>query len=884
MCFQIEYKEFLLHGNHSCQVVQQGQLGAQHIELKQKDPEFEVNLIQPDSTNSLNWGVLKDQAKSMIDKHFLSCDIFASVDRYTANNIEYRLLRCFDYKLKCSSVLVDLVKKIVENQLLFSIELGGKMDEALSIVSVLFDFIRILDKREWDPSETLRYICLTTLVYLDMCIRDTWGSFLKYQKDYLFNHFSDLLNKEYPDPKDSDVHVKGFLVVGPLNNRLHCLLSGNRKRNLVARNSLLNGLKKGLPHLSEASMVRDCWKHKASLDKPPPEPSEDLLREVGHIVKTVFPDGITLDQFQSEVHDYSTLSGNSCFETNKSTGGALSYHLVMEQFYDLGVKGDLSLGLLHPKNKNKILVSNLFQLMRSNELITMGYHPSRGVVELRRPSFEFDVSIMEKLRSLYDYIMCERPHGEGAKTFNFGQKVQCVLIQEPLKNRPITKASFWSNALVFPLQRLLWRSLQKFPCFQLTGRWVTGTDLDSINLDLPFWKSADFSAATDNLSSLLTECVIDNVTKDPFLQEVLRCNLLNQTVSYDCMRELIHGKEWESKKLAGTCGLPPDFVMRNGQLMGSICSFPILCIINAAVFSLAWRRWTSLNDYPMAPLRQLPCLINGDDLIFKSDQDLLRIWRQILPEAGLVESPGKSYESESFAMINSVFFQERDKHMLSVPYFNMSWVTGVQKGSTDDDERFKLNLSLGREIKYFLRQYPDLEQGEGSSLSYVNEDTLKRFYLSVYHNRKDEFDEMGLGYNYPAPFGLELPFPSSKDQKKVSCYLAHRGQAIQCTPCYGAKEVPLSMVPYKFFTCNESRYEESFKDIYRKSKKEFKFKRPEFLPVDKIEQKLIFGRISKVNRAFSIDLSSDKLSSQVELLLGLQSDSPSIPRERCDLL
>lgn len=320
--------------------------------------------------------------------------------------------------------------------------------------------------------------------------------------------------------------------------------------------------------------------------------------------------------------------------------------------------------------------------------------------------------------------------------------------------------------------------------------------------------------------------------------------------------------------------------MSNGQLMGSITSFPILCMVNAAVFRYAYRIYLEEQgiDTAVLKLSNLPCLINGDDLVFKSDQRLLEIWRSLIGEAGLVESPGKSYESKSFAMINSVFFQETSRGLEHVPYYNMSWVTGVKKGDFDktsinsdgDEEEFKNCLSLGKEVDYYLKSI-FLEQGRTSP---IKQESLERFYRAIYYNRKDSLEKMGLAYGLKAPYGLGLPFPSTRKQVATSLYLLTKQCSIRSVPSYGDSNVPLTMVPYKYLTCNESRYLESLGELEQRAHKFWRKKNLKSLVVsgviEKREEKFHYGKLHKSNRSFSFTISRSQLESQVRLLLSTQ--------------
>jgi hypothetical protein len=87
--------------------------------------------------------------------------------------------------------------------------------------------------------------------------------------------------------------------------------------------------------------------------------------------------------------------------------------------------------------------------------------------------------------------------------------------------------------------------------------------------------------------------------------------------------------------------------------MGSITSFPVLCIANAAIsrwaYELDSKRFTNLADWPG--------MINGDDLGMKCTKNGVEAWRILSQFVGLKESVGKTYYSREFVNINSTNYQ-----------------------------------------------------------------------------------------------------------------------------------------------------------------------------------------------------------------------------------
>jgi len=141
---------------------------------------------------------------------------------------------------------------------------------------------------------------------------------------------------------------------------------------------------------------------------------------------------------------------------------------------------------------------------------------------------------------------------------------QPIALTEPLKVRVITKENAWSTYVLSGAQRNLWRCLKKFPWFRLTGRPINVFD---IPLGAQNWISVDYSAATDNLASEFSKLVIRSICRVTGLPyKLCRDSLIRHALYYG-----------EEKPVEQT----------NGQLMGSILSFIVLCICNGVVISLA---------------------------------------------------------------------------------------------------------------------------------------------------------------------------------------------------------------------------------------------------------------------------------------------------------
>jgi hypothetical protein len=102
-----------------------------------------------------------------------------------------------------------------------------------------------------------------------------------------------------------------------------------------------------------------------------------------------------------------------------------------------------------------------------------------------------------------------------------------------------------------------------------------------------------------------------------------------------------------------------------GQLMGSVLSFPVLCVANASLCRLAMEIGFKLKN---CQLRDLPLIVNGDDCVFHCNPTVDRLWVELAKGFGMEPSIGKVYRSYRFININSTFFFYRPENLTSTGY------------------------------------------------------------------------------------------------------------------------------------------------------------------------------------------------------------------------
>jgi hypothetical protein len=137
---------------------------------------------------------------------------------------------------------------------------------------------------------------------------------------------------------------------------------------------------------------------------------------------------------------------------------------------------------------------------------------------------------------------------------------------------------------------------------------------------------------------------------------------------------------------------------QQGQLMGSVVSFPFLCIINCAVC------WMALSaDKPeleFVRLEDLPLLVNGDDCVFVGTSGLESHWEKSIRYVGFSSSVGKTYFSKELLVMNSMTFFKNKKKKKNIEsqedeygwalqkYINFGLVSAVNKAGEQQENVF----------------------------------------------------------------------------------------------------------------------------------------------------------------------------------------------------
>ena len=404
------------------------------------------------------------------------------------------------------------------------------------------------------------------------------------------------------------------------------------ERNLTLFWSLLQGVKRACEFADDSFILSSMEKHKQLLSREHPI-DESLESRYWDNFDTFFR------RFKPEENLKYEISNSACWERTRSQGGARAE--ILDE-----VNG---LNYVNPCFPTVQIINRIaHNEYKINDMLYRMVETSPGVIKelrgVRVPSFQ-DLEEMST----------DTPRA----------MVQAIL--EPLKVRLITKGPASNYFLAKSYQKSLFKYLRKFPQFELIGdplrddhiyrmiereRAITG-------MDFSHFVSGDYSSATDNLGIQYTIIGMNSSLqnyKGPY-KTILKSVLFEHEIHYP-----------------NKFGID-SFNQNNGQLMGSPLSFPFLCTTNLIAYKL------SLEDYLGRKLRfkDLPCLVNGDDILFRTNPDHYEIWKKHVADIGFTLSVGKNYIHEKVLTINSTMYKFQESRLKRIDYCNFGLLSGTSK-------------------------------------------------------------------------------------------------------------------------------------------------------------------------------------------------------------
>lgn len=276
-------------------------------------------------------------------------------------------------------------------------------------------------------------------------------------------------------------------------------------------------------------------------------------------------------------------------------------------------------------------------------------------------------------------------------------KVKPVALSEPLKVRMITAAEADTKCLQ-PLQRALWKALSFFPEMCLTNGvkdlesfteetlpWIYRIEevikniLSHHDSEEDWWLSGDYTSATDNLHMWVTEALLEGILRH------IPHQYTKMWAEWECSPHDVLYQEIHGGKARQT----------SGQLMGSLLSFPLLCLANYFTLKTAGFESTQF-------------LVNGDDVAARGRLEQINSWRSLAPRLGLSLSIGKNFIDRDFVTINSqLFYRGQVQHTGKV---SCQTRHGTTLGYCFQEAQFYWGNSQEMKAEFIRRNLPELKK------------------------------------------------------------------------------------------------------------------------------------------------------------------------------
>jgi hypothetical protein len=277
--------------------------------------------------------------------------------------------------------------------------------------------------------------------------------------------------------------------------------------------------------------------------------------------------------------------------------------------------------------------------------------------------------------------------------------------------KPRALASFSSDSLVLkPLHKALYDRLS-------TRRWLLRGELEPSALDKAGFNrrlggvltSGDYKSATDNLPQCVARAILEvalrNSQNVPESISEYALRSLRPYVNCDtASSQPRSGRNLALDRLSGSVGRMEDydwFEMRSSQQMGSLLSFPLLCAQNYVAFRYACFRLRRKS-------RDIPVLINGDDILFQSCPEFSEGWMGVVRELGLEVEQSKTSVEEEWGSLNSSLLRWSEERLRKVDTLRFGYLRRVDlpHGLSDSFFKFVFRSGLSSEGRWWAaRQF-----------------------------------------------------------------------------------------------------------------------------------------------------------------------------------
>jgi len=566
-------------------------------------------------------------------------------------------------------------------------------EKLVQSLSVLIDFCTLygFDQTRFDRRSTL-------LHWQSCSVECGWMKFLKYKTSAFF---SDYLDLEIPEKPFSCDDSPAFLAGGALGRFMRKVMRNPDVKFTTQFACGVLFLKKGMPRPDKPLLDIALAKTKEMLTTPHPCPPSQflsrpqLLSELVRTTREVFGRAQMTEDDLYRPYAPSIRANVTDSRSEFGTLGTLVDRGLLEQpvsllpSYDefawegMNVERYLQMGEDFRRVNERNLYGKVFEDVNDDEdEIDMEERPHKEL----SPVFKDKVKnlYVELYRNAVEIAMEEKPD------------VKLVALPESLKVRVISKGPALTYFVLKPVQKFLHKHLRRLKMFQYTGKPVTAEDLTQVLFPRPLteaqstdpmlgllFHSLDYKSATDLFDPEISRAIVDAICDCVFVKLPVHLSRV--------LRSLFH------TALTGHMveGSPQVW----GQLMGSIVSFIVLCIANAAVIRSSYE----ISENTVVSLESCPATANGDDGLVVASAKFAEVWRSVSASAGLKPSVGKTYSHFAYANINSTSFVWDDERFRldHIPYVNMGLVYGLKRSGgaadvvTEDGEDTEFAASIG---------------------------------------------------------------------------------------------------------------------------------------------------------------------------------------------
>jgi len=503
------------------------------------------------------------------------------------------------------------------------------LDNLSNSLNVLIDFCTLYGY------SSVKFKRESTLAHWQRCsMQSGWIAFMKYKLSAFMSH---KLNNELPPCPFTEQDWPHLLAGGSLGRFISKVM---RSRQALGFAVGILYLKKGLPRPSAALCEQSKLATKKVLTTKQDLPISSLRPRVRdyirRITRSVFRSQIT----EKDLHHPYAPSIKANYVDSRSKFGTFG------TLVDLGLLSDEKIDLEGSS------LSRLPESIFRDCLVADKSEEEIESEDLRR--YIVNPLLREKVASIYReaYNKCRTLAVEEVAN------VKLVSFAEALKVRTISKGPPLTYFTLKPVQKFLHNAMRRHRLFHLLGE----PDVKPKFLQEVFsqsegqFHSLDYKSATDLLDPEVSKWCVDEICDSVGMPSDLRL-LFHKALT----GHMVEGEQqlW-------------------GQLMGSVVSFIVLCIVNAAV---CWYSY-EISVGRSVSLENLPIIVNGDDGLVRASESFLSTWKEISSCIGLIPSVGKTYSHSTYCNINSTSFNYNEGVFELISYVNMGLVYGLGRSST----------------------------------------------------------------------------------------------------------------------------------------------------------------------------------------------------------